>query len=80
MTAALPHDAVFVDSGDYTTAGEQTVAFNKAALDMIVQVSAEEGIGVDVVAPLQALLARQAAEGHGGASFTRIFEGIRAGR
>lgn len=80
MTAALPHDAAIVDSGDYTTVGEQTVAFNKAALDMIVQVSTEEGIGVDVVAPLQSLLARQVAEGHGRASFTRIFEGIRAGR
>jgi 3-hydroxyisobutyrate dehydrogenase-like beta-hydroxyacid dehydrogenase len=79
MTAALPHDAGFIDSGDYRTADEQTVAFNKAALDMIAQVSAEEGIGVDVVAPLQALLARQVAEGHADASFTRIFEGIRAG-
>jgi 3-hydroxyisobutyrate dehydrogenase-like beta-hydroxyacid dehydrogenase len=80
MTAGLPYDAGFVDSGDYRTADEQTVAFNEAALDMIVQVSAEEGIGVDVVAPLQTLLARQVAEGHADASFARIFEGIRAGR
>jgi 3-hydroxyisobutyrate dehydrogenase-like beta-hydroxyacid dehydrogenase len=80
MTAGLPHNAGFVDSGDYATTGEQTVAFNKAALDLIVQVSAEEGIGVDVVAPLQALLARQVDEGHADASFARIFEGIRAGR
>lgn len=80
MAAGLPHNAAVVDSGDYTTAGEQTVAFNKAALDLIVQVSAEHGVGADVVAPLQALLSRQVAEGHGGASFARVFEGIRAGR
>jgi 3-hydroxyisobutyrate dehydrogenase-like beta-hydroxyacid dehydrogenase len=80
MTASLPYDAAFIDSGDYTTADEQTVAFNKAALDMIVQVSTEEGIGVDVVAPLRALLARQVAEGHADESFTRIIEGIKRPR
>jgi 3-hydroxyisobutyrate dehydrogenase-like beta-hydroxyacid dehydrogenase len=77
MTVGLPYDAGFIDSGDYTTTDEQTVAFNKAALDMIVQVSAEEGIGVDVMAPLQKLLAGQVAEGHGNASFARVFEGIK---
>jgi 3-hydroxyisobutyrate dehydrogenase-like beta-hydroxyacid dehydrogenase len=80
MTAGMPYNAGFIDSGDYRTADEQTVAFNKAALDMIVQVSGEEGIGVEVVAPLQALLAGQDDEGHADASFARIFEGIRAGR
>jgi 3-hydroxyisobutyrate dehydrogenase-like beta-hydroxyacid dehydrogenase len=80
MTAGLPYDAAFIDSGDYTTAGEQTVAFNKSGFDTIVQASREEGVAVDLVAPLQALLARQVAEGHGGASFARVFERIRAGR
>jgi 3-hydroxyisobutyrate dehydrogenase-like beta-hydroxyacid dehydrogenase len=80
MTAGLPYDAAFIDSGDYTTADEQTVAFNKSGFDTIVQASREEGVAVDLVAPLQALLARQVAEGHGGASFARVFEGIRAGR
>ncbi|TWF77327.1 3-hydroxyisobutyrate dehydrogenase-like beta-hydroxyacid dehydrogenase [Pseudonocardia hierapolitana] len=80
MTVGLPYDAEFIDSGDYTTADEQTVAFNKSAFDMIVQASREEGVAVDFVAPLQALLARQVAEGHGAASFARVFEGIRAGR
>jgi 3-hydroxyisobutyrate dehydrogenase-like beta-hydroxyacid dehydrogenase len=80
MTVGFPYDAGFIDSGDYTTTDEQTVAFNKAALDMIAQVSAEEGIGVDVVAPLQALLARQVADGHGDESFARIVEGIKRPR
>jgi 3-hydroxyisobutyrate dehydrogenase-like beta-hydroxyacid dehydrogenase len=76
MTATLPHSAGFIDSGDYTITDEQSVAFNKAAVDMIVQVSADEGIGVDVMAPMQALLARQVAEGHGAESSSRAFEGI----
>jgi 3-hydroxyisobutyrate dehydrogenase-like beta-hydroxyacid dehydrogenase len=76
MTASLPHDAAFIDSGDYTTE-VQGVAFNKAALDMIVQTSAEEGIGVDVMAPLQELLARQVADGHADESFARVIEGIK---
>lgn len=80
MTVGLPYDAAFIDSGDYTRADEQTVAFNKSAFDTIVQASREEGVAVDLVAPLQALLARQVAEGHGAASFARVFEGIRAGR
>jgi 3-hydroxyisobutyrate dehydrogenase-like beta-hydroxyacid dehydrogenase len=80
MTGGLAHNAAFMDAGDYATADEQTIAFNKSAFDTIVQASREEGIGVDFVAPLQELLARQLAEGHGAASFARVFEGIRAGR
>ena len=80
MTGGLAHHAAFIDAGDYATADEQTIAFNKSAFDTIVQASREEGVAVDFVAPLQELLARQLAEGHGAASFARVFEGIRAGR
>jgi 3-hydroxyisobutyrate dehydrogenase-like beta-hydroxyacid dehydrogenase len=80
MTGGLAHNAAFIDAGDYTTADEQTIAFNKSAFDTIVQASREEGLAVDVVAPLHELLARQLEKGHGGASFARIFEEIRAGR
>ena len=80
MTGGLAHNAAYIDSGDYTAADEQTIAFNKSGFDTLVQASREEGLAVDLVAPLQELLARQLAEGHGAASFARIFEGIRAGR
>jgi 3-hydroxyisobutyrate dehydrogenase-like beta-hydroxyacid dehydrogenase len=80
MTGGLAHNAGFIDSGDYTTAYEQTIAFNKSGFDTLVQASRDEGIAVDLVAPVQELLARQLAEGHGAASFARIFEGIRSGR
>jgi 3-hydroxyisobutyrate dehydrogenase-like beta-hydroxyacid dehydrogenase len=80
MTGGLAHNAAYIDSGDYTAADEQTIAFNKSGFDTLVQASREEGLAVDLVAPLQELLARQLAEGHGAASFARIFEGIRSGR
>ena len=80
MTGGFGHNAPAMDARDYTTTGEQTIAFNKAALDTIVQASRDEGLAVDLVAPLQELLARQLADGHGAASFARVFEGIRAGR
>jgi 3-hydroxyisobutyrate dehydrogenase-like beta-hydroxyacid dehydrogenase len=80
MTGGLAHNAAFIDAGDYATVDEQTIAFNKSAFDTIVQASREEGIGVDFVAPLQELLARQLAKGHGAATFARVFEEIRAGR
>jgi 3-hydroxyisobutyrate dehydrogenase-like beta-hydroxyacid dehydrogenase len=80
MTGGFAHNAPAIDARDYTTTGEQTIAFNKAALDTIVQASRDEGLAVDFVAPLQELLARQLADGHGAASFARVFEGIRAGR
>jgi 3-hydroxyisobutyrate dehydrogenase-like beta-hydroxyacid dehydrogenase len=80
MTGGLAHNAAFIDARDYTTADEQTIAFNKSGFDTLVQASREEGVSVDLVAPLRELLARQLADGHGAASFARIFEGIRPGR
>lgn len=76
MTTSLPYAAQFVDSGDYTT-DVQSIEFNKSALDVIVQASRDQGIAVDLVAPIQELLARQLADGHGKESFDRIIESIR---
>jgi 3-hydroxyisobutyrate dehydrogenase-like beta-hydroxyacid dehydrogenase len=80
MTAGFAHDAAYIDAGDYTARDEQTVAFNRAALEVIVQASREEGLAVDLVAPLRDVLARQVEAGHGAASFARVHEEIRAGR
>jgi 3-hydroxyisobutyrate dehydrogenase-like beta-hydroxyacid dehydrogenase len=80
MTGGLAHNAAFIDARDYTTADEQTIAFNKSGFDTIVRASREEGLSVDLVAPLQELLTRQLDAGHGAASFARIFEEIRSGR
>lgn len=77
MTGALGPDAEFIDKGDYTTE-VQDLDFNKLALDAIVRVSRDQGVGVDIVAPIQALVDRQVAAGHGAESFVRIYEEIRA--
>ncbi|WP_116951698.1 NAD(P)-dependent oxidoreductase [Jiangella endophytica] len=77
MTGSLTYAAAFVDSGDYTT-DVQDVVFNKSALDVIVTASIEQGVAPDIVAPIQGLLARQLAEGHGKKSFDRIIESIRS--
>lgn len=76
VSGSLPYAAAFIDSGDYTT-DVQSVDFNKAALDVIVRASVDQGIAPDLVAPIQELLARQQAEGHGKEAFDRIIESIR---
>ncbi|SDT62325.1 3-hydroxyisobutyrate dehydrogenase [Jiangella sp. DSM 45060] len=76
VSGSLPYAAAFIDSGDYTTE-VQSVDFNKAALDVIVRASVDQGIAPDLVAPIQELLARQQAEGHGKEAFDRIIESIR---
>ncbi|SEF16728.1 3-hydroxyisobutyrate dehydrogenase [Jiangella alba] len=76
VSGSLPYAAAFVDSGDYTT-DVQSVDFNKAALDAIVQASVDQGVAPDLVAPIRELLARQQDEGHGKESYDRIIESIR---
>ncbi|WP_026874700.1 NAD(P)-dependent oxidoreductase [Jiangella gansuensis] len=73
---ALPYAARFMDSRDYTT-DVQSVEFNKAALDVIVQASRDQGVAIDLVEPIQRLLAEQIAQGHGKEAFDRIIESIR---
>lgn len=76
MAGSLPYQAEFVDKGDYATE-VQNLDFNKLAVDAIVRVSRAQGIAVDVLAPLQALIDRQVAAGHSAESFVRVYEGIR---
>ncbi|NYI04060.1 NAD(P)-dependent oxidoreductase [Allostreptomyces psammosilenae] len=76
MADLLPSYAEIIEKGDYTT-DVQSLLFNKSAVDAIARTSLEQGIGVDMVAPVQALIDRQIAEGHGADSFVRVIEGIR---
>ncbi|MCW6006199.1 NAD(P)-binding domain-containing protein [Micromonospora sp. CPCC 205371] len=76
MTGALPYHAGVIDKGNYRT-DTQSLDFNKSALDMIVRASRDQGVGVDVMAPIKALIDGQVSAGHGADSFVRIFEGIR---
>ncbi|MFF0488852.1 NAD(P)-dependent oxidoreductase [Nocardia sp. NPDC004068] len=78
MAAGFAGHAAFIDSGDYR-ADTQSLAFNKAALDALVRASRAAGVPLTVLGPVKALLDAQVADGHGGESFARIFEGLRAG-
>lgn len=76
MTAALPEFARIVDAKDYTGPGQQSLEFS--ALGRIVQTSLDAGVAPDILAPVQALIRKQIAAGHGKEGFARLFEGIRS--
>ncbi|WP_129668527.1 NAD(P)-dependent oxidoreductase [Phytoactinopolyspora endophytica] len=78
ITASFPSAAVHIDSGDYSTATEQTLDFNKSAVDAIVRASRDAGVGLDMIGQVKALVDRRVADGHGPEAFERIFEGLKA--
>ncbi|ADD43978.1 NAD(P)-dependent oxidoreductase [Stackebrandtia nassauensis] len=79
LTAIAPHiaaQAPAMDSGDYST-DVQHLNFTKAAADSIHQAGVDAGINPVVFAQFKALVDQQVADGHGAASFTRVFESLK---
>ncbi|MEV6279649.1 NAD(P)-binding domain-containing protein [Nocardia sp. NPDC051832] len=76
MAQGIPEYGRMIESGDYTT-DVQHLAFQKAALDAIVQASRDAGVALDIVAPIKNLIDRQVADGHGALAFERTFEELR---
>ncbi|WP_240686991.1 NAD(P)-dependent oxidoreductase [Amycolatopsis suaedae] len=76
VMGAIHDEAAVIDGGNYRI-DAQDANFTKSALDVIVRASRDAGIGVDVVAPMQELLARQIAAGHAEEAATRTYEEIR---
>jgi 3-hydroxyisobutyrate dehydrogenase-like beta-hydroxyacid dehydrogenase len=72
----LPDTAREVDAGDYATE-ISTLDINKAGIALIVETSLRLGISADVLRPMQALIERRVAEGHGKDSLASLIEGIR---
>ncbi|KAA2253951.1 NAD(P)-dependent oxidoreductase [Solihabitans fulvus] len=72
----LPGFAAAVASGDFTT-DVSRLSLNADGLDLLVRTSAEQGIGVEVPAPLRDLYARGVAEGHGEHAIASLIELIR---
>ncbi|NUP05481.1 MAG: NAD(P)-dependent oxidoreductase [Polyangiaceae bacterium] len=72
----LPDMARDIDRRHYET-DVSTLALNAAGLDMLVSTSREQGIGVDVPAPIAALFRRRVAAGHGGEGIASLIESIR---
>ncbi|MFC8074388.1 NAD(P)-dependent oxidoreductase [Streptomyces sp. NPDC057307] len=77
--AALPGFAAEIDSGDYTTA-TSNLDINAVGLANMLTATKAQGVGVDLLTPLQALFERQIAEGHGAASLSRAIESLRSPR
>lgn len=75
MAGSVGEYAQVIDGGDYTVPGQQSLEFSD--LEPLVRASAEQGVSTEVIAPVQALIARQIAAGHGTAGFARIYEEIR---
>lgn len=76
MTGALAGFAEVIDGGDYSVAGQQSLEFSD--LGDLLQASTDQGVSTEVIAPVQALIRRQIAAGHGKDGFARIYEEIRS--
>ncbi|MEV4996916.1 NAD(P)-dependent oxidoreductase [Streptomyces niveus] len=77
--AALPGFAAEIDSGDYTTE-TSNLDINTVGLANMLTATKAQGIGVDLLTPLQALFERQIAQGHGSSSLSRAIESLRPPR
>jgi 3-hydroxyisobutyrate dehydrogenase-like beta-hydroxyacid dehydrogenase len=75
MTGAFSGFAEVIDGGDYTGEGQQSLEFSD--LGDLLQASLDQGVSLDVIEPVQTLIRRQIAAGHGKEGFARIYEEIR---
>lgn len=73
---SLEGKASEVDTGDYTT-DVSTLDVNKAAIAHLVESCRSQGISADLILPIQALIERRVAEGHGTDSLGSMIEAIR---
>ena len=65
-----------VDEGDYAT-DISSLDVNKAAIAHLIHASEAQGIGAEVMLPIQALMDRRVAEGHGADSLASLIEVIK---
>jgi 3-hydroxyisobutyrate dehydrogenase-like beta-hydroxyacid dehydrogenase len=72
----LPDLAREVDAGDYATE-VSTLDINQAGVALIIQTSEELGVRADVLRPIQALIDRRVAEGHGRDGLASLIEAVR---
>ncbi|MFD0422612.1 NAD(P)-dependent oxidoreductase [Streptomyces parvus] len=77
MAAFLPELARETGARSYGD-GVSTVDLNRAAVHGLLRLGAERGVTGSVHEPLRELLDRRAAAGHGGDSFSSVFELLRA--
>ncbi|GCD35788.1 dehydrogenase [Streptomyces chrestomyceticus JCM 4735] len=74
MTAAVPHYAGQIESGDYTKGVVSNLAMQAAGLENIFRAHEEQDVSTELLAPVRALVARRVAEGHGTEDFPGVAE------
>ncbi|HEY9409367.1 MAG TPA: NAD(P)-binding domain-containing protein [Jiangellaceae bacterium] len=72
MTTSLPRMAEQIDTGDFTA--EEADLAMQAANDTIGEVSRSLGVSDELYAPMQALMERRVADGHGGDDLPGLIE------
>jgi hypothetical protein len=65
MIEALPGLEERIDSGDYTKDVGSNLSMQAAAYANIVEASKSQGIGVDLLEPMQTLIERRIVDGYG---------------
>jgi 3-hydroxyisobutyrate dehydrogenase-like beta-hydroxyacid dehydrogenase len=76
ILGSFAETADIIDRRDYAGPGQQSLEFSD--LGKILRASSAQGVPPDVVVPVQALIERQVAAGHGHEGFARIFESLRS--
>lgn len=76
MTGGFAGFAAVIDSGDYGAPGQQSLEFSD--LGDLLRVSADHGVSSEVIEPVQRMIERQIAAGHGKDGLARIYEEIRS--
>ncbi|MER6995227.1 NAD(P)-binding domain-containing protein [Streptomyces sp. NPDC000410] len=75
-TPILPAFAEEIDAGNYATE-TSNLDINATGLAHILTATRQQGVGTELLAPLQALFDQQIAAGHGGDSLSRTIESLR---
>jgi 3-hydroxyisobutyrate dehydrogenase-like beta-hydroxyacid dehydrogenase len=75
MTQSFAEFAAIIDAKDYAGEGQQSLEFSD--LGDLLQASADQGVSVELLEPVQRLIRRQIDAGHGNEGFARIYEELR---
>jgi hypothetical protein len=79
MSGACERIADVLDTADYAGEGHQSLEFSDLSdLSDLLQASRDQGVSTELIAPVQALIERQIAAGHGQEASERIYEETRS--
>ncbi|GAB3745008.1 NAD(P)-binding domain-containing protein [Amycolatopsis oliviviridis] len=74
MNGFLDRSAEQIDSGDYTNDVVSNIAMQAAAFPNLAKAAAEQGVSAELLAPLQSLMDRRVAAGHGAEDLVGVIE------